>query len=88
MASMSKRLLSGHEVEEVSLEEVKELDLDICIHGMVRIKPEGWVYPGTAPAFLDRIHNMKVEIYPRLVYPPSCVIYSCIQYLFPAKQTI
>ena len=57
---MSKRLLSGHEVEKVSDEEQKELSLDVYLHGLVRIKPEGWLYPATAPKYLDRIHKMEV----------------------------
>lgn len=58
---MSKRLLTGHEVEEVSEKELKELGLDIFLHGMVRVKPEGWLYPATTPTYLDRIYNMKVH---------------------------
>ncbi|XP_050718718.1 sulfotransferase 1A1-like [Eriocheir sinensis] len=56
---MSKRLLSGHEVEELTEEERKAINFDGFIHGIVRLKPDGWLYPGTAPAFLDRIYNME-----------------------------
>ncbi|XP_050726723.1 sulfotransferase 1C4-like isoform X2 [Eriocheir sinensis] len=56
---MSKRLLSGHEVEQVGEEELKDIDYDIFRHGMVRILPEGWLYPSTATTFLDKIYNME-----------------------------
>ena len=60
---MSKQLLSGHKYEEIKGEEAKALGMDTFIHGAVRIQPEGWLYPGTAPRFLDRLYNMKVFIH-------------------------
>lgn len=56
---MSKQLLSGHVVEELTKEEQKAIGFNNFVHGIVRLKPEGWVYPGTAPTFLDRIYNME-----------------------------
>lgn len=62
-SEMSKQLLSGHKYEELKEEEVKAMDLDAFDHGLVRIQPEGWLYPGTTPIFLDGIYNMKVFIH-------------------------
>lgn len=58
---MNRRLLSGHEVELVSQEEANGMDLEIHKHGLVRILPEGWLYSGTVPTFLDNIYKMKIE---------------------------
>lgn len=57
---MSRRLLSGHEVEKATEEVVTNTKMIPFLHGMVRILPEGWLYPGTAPTFLDKIQTMKV----------------------------
>lgn len=73
---MSKQLLSGHEVEELTKEEQKAIGFNNFVHGIVRLKPEGWVYPGTAPTFLDRIYNMEVHTHAFLVY-------ACIHFTFP-----
>ncbi|XP_063878075.1 sulfotransferase 1E1-like isoform X1 [Scylla paramamosain] len=56
---MSRQLLSGHKVKQESEEVVKNMKMLPFIHGVVRILPEGWLYPGTAPTFIDRISNMK-----------------------------
>ncbi|MPD05315.1 Estrogen sulfotransferase [Portunus trituberculatus] len=56
---MSRQLLSGHKVEQASEEVVKNMKILPFIHGVVRILPEGWLYPGTAPTFIDRIHSVK-----------------------------
>lgn len=82
---MSKKLLNGHEVEEVSEEEGKEMDLDIFTHGLVHIKPEGWLYPASTAAFLDRMYNIKVHTHARLVCSLRCVTYSCLPYLSPGR---
>ncbi|XP_063864857.1 sulfotransferase 1E1-like isoform X1 [Scylla paramamosain] len=59
LIEMSKQLLSGHTYEELKEEELKALDLDHFDHGVVRIQPEGWLYPGTAPIYLDKLYNME-----------------------------
>ncbi|KAK4320406.1 hypothetical protein Pmani_008715 [Petrolisthes manimaculis] len=59
---MSKqRLLTGHEVEPMSEEwfTKKAQGHSTFTHGIVRILPDGWLYPGTTPRFLDRIQSVK-----------------------------
>lgn len=51
--------MSGHKVEQASEEVVKNMKMIPFLHGLVRILPEGWLYPGTAPTFIDRIHSVK-----------------------------
>ena len=65
---MSKRLLSGHEFEEVKEEEAKNIGMDIFNHGSVRILPEGWLYPAIATTFLDKLHTMKVLIHSSFLF--------------------
>lgn len=72
---MSKRLLNGHDVEQVGEEQLKDLGYDIFPHGMVRILPEGWLYPSSATTFLDKIYNMEVSYaHPQfLLYTSICL---------------
>ncbi|XP_063864878.1 sulfotransferase 1A1-like isoform X1 [Scylla paramamosain] len=58
-SKMSRQLLSGHKVEQASEEEVTSMEIVPFVRGMVRILPEGWLYPGSAPTYLDKIYNMK-----------------------------
>ena len=60
---MNKRLLSGHEFEEVNEEQAKDMRLDVFTHGLVRILPEGWLYPTSATTILDKIQTMKVFVH-------------------------
>ncbi|KAK3871144.1 hypothetical protein Pcinc_023706 [Petrolisthes cinctipes] len=59
---MSKeRLLTGQEVEHMSeawLTKMAEEQSNFT-HGVVRILPDGWLYPGTTPRFLNRIQSVK-----------------------------
>lgn len=63
---MTEKLLSGHEVEEVSEKDLKEWGFDMFLHGMIRIKPDGWLYPTTTTRYLNRIYTMEVNIPSRL----------------------
>ncbi|KAK4320237.1 hypothetical protein Pmani_008888 [Petrolisthes manimaculis] len=59
---MSKqRLLTGHEVEPMSEEWLTKMaqEQSTYEHGVVRILPDGWLYPGTTPRFLNRIQSFK-----------------------------
>ncbi|KAK8405092.1 hypothetical protein O3P69_001582 [Scylla paramamosain] len=58
---MSRQLLSGHKVEQASEEVVKNMKILSFIHGVVRILPEGWLYPGTAPHLhrQDKQHEVQ-----------------------------
>ncbi|XP_045132232.1 sulfotransferase 1C4-like [Portunus trituberculatus] len=58
-SKMSRQLLSGHKVEQASEEEVKKMEMVPFVRGIVRILPEGWLYPWSATIFLDKIYNMK-----------------------------
>ena len=62
-SNMNRRLLSGNEVEEViSQGTAKDMDLAFHKHGLVRILPEGWLYSGKVPTYLDNIYTMTVSI--------------------------
>ncbi|KAK4293014.1 hypothetical protein Pmani_034255 [Petrolisthes manimaculis] len=56
-----RKLLSGHEVEAMSEEWQARVgnDLEPFPGGFVQIMPGGWIYPGRAPFFLDKIQNFK-----------------------------
>ncbi|KAK3871889.1 hypothetical protein Pcinc_022990 [Petrolisthes cinctipes] len=58
---MARKLLTGQVVQEVS-EEWKERvgkDLQEYKQGVVRILPEGWIYPGVSPFFLDKLQQFQ-----------------------------
>ncbi|KAK4307670.1 hypothetical protein Pmani_020579 [Petrolisthes manimaculis] len=60
---MSKqRLLTGHEVKPMSEEWLTKMaeEQSTYKHGVVRILPDGWLYPGTTPRFLNRIQSFKI----------------------------
>lgn len=61
---MSKhvRLLTGHEVESMSEEWLAKLadNQSTYKHGVIRILPDGWLYPAASPRFLNRIQSFKV----------------------------
>lgn len=62
---MSKqRLLTGHEVEPMSEEWLAKTaeNHETFKHGVIRILPDGWLFPGTTPRFLNRLQNFKVII--------------------------
>ncbi|KAK3861684.1 hypothetical protein Pcinc_032381 [Petrolisthes cinctipes] len=54
-----KRLLSGHEYEPMSEEFRARMrkDQEAFSDTVLRILPEGWLYPGAAPKFLDKIQS-------------------------------
>lgn len=62
---MSKqRLLTGHEVEPMSEEWLAKMAETHATfnHGIVRILPDGWLFPGTTPRFLNRVQSFNVSI--------------------------
>ena len=65
---MSMQLLSGHMVEQVSEEEVNNMEIVPYVRGIVRLLPEGWLYPWSATNFLDKIYNMKVLMCSSLLF--------------------
>ncbi|KAK4303106.1 hypothetical protein Pmani_024850, partial [Petrolisthes manimaculis] len=54
-----KRLLSGHEYEPMSEEWRARMrkDQEAYSDTILRVLPDGWLYPGAAPKFLDKIQN-------------------------------
>lgn len=60
---MSQRLVSGHEVGVMDEEYLKRIGkrMNLCYKsGVIRIKPEGWLYPGKAQLSLDKLHTFEV----------------------------
>lgn len=51
--------MNGQEYQELKDEEVKDIGCDIFLHGVVRILPEGWLYPALSVKYLDKIQTMK-----------------------------
>ncbi|KAK4329471.1 hypothetical protein Pmani_000228 [Petrolisthes manimaculis] len=57
-----RKLLTGHEVEAMSEEWQAKMgnDLEPFPGGYVKIIPGGWIYPGRAPFFIDKIQKFQV----------------------------
>ncbi|XP_071533392.1 sulfotransferase 1A1-like [Panulirus ornatus] len=60
---MSVRLRSGHVVEPVSEEWLAKMEKiqKLYNHGMVRLIPDGWLYPTVFTNFADKIYNFKFK---------------------------
>ncbi|KAK4288844.1 hypothetical protein Pmani_038157 [Petrolisthes manimaculis] len=59
---MNKQLLlTGHDVEPMSEEWLTKMaeEQSTFRHGVVRILPDGWLYPSNTPRFLNRIQSFK-----------------------------
>ncbi|KAK3865768.1 hypothetical protein Pcinc_028652 [Petrolisthes cinctipes] len=56
-----RKLLTGHEVEDMSEEWQAKVgnDMEPLPGGFVKIMPGGWIYPGRAPFFLDKIQSFQ-----------------------------
>lgn len=56
--------MTGHDYEPMSEEWMakKAETHKRYKHGVIRILPDGWLYPGTTPRFLNRIQSFKVNI--------------------------
>lgn len=47
--------------------------MELDRYGVVRIKPKRWLYPGLAPAFLDRIYKIEA-------HTDAFLVFGCIHY--------
>lgn len=63
---MKQRLISGHEVvamDEEWLERVRKHQSMQFKHGVVRLMPEGWLYPAAASIYLDKLQTFEVSVH-------------------------
>ncbi|KAK3867473.1 hypothetical protein Pcinc_027067 [Petrolisthes cinctipes] len=84
-----RKLLTGHEVEDMSEEWQAKVgnDMEPLPGGFVKIMPGGWIYPGRAPFFLDKIQSFQHFVSP-VLFRMACFTEHISQYVIEDSFSI